>query len=134
MFDPGFSLKSTTLLGAWRLLMGIKGSDSFIRDRESSQSQIKESDPFIPEDATEAVEALAGPAGMRSRRVLLDAKWWRQAGGPMIARVSERRRVPRGPTPMANPSLAAGTGWVAIVPDVGGYRMRATDEEGKVVE
>ncbi|MGZ5083177.1 MAG: ATP-binding cassette domain-containing protein [Usitatibacter sp.] len=81
------------------------------------------------------MEQLAVPAGWRSRRVLLGARWWRQAGGPMIARVTDRRRVPRGPTPMTNPSLAAGTGWVALVPDLGGYRMRATDaDSGKVVE
>jgi len=86
-------------------------------------------------EASDAIEAMAVPAGLRSRRVLLDAGWWRHSGGPMIARVNDRRRVPRGPTPVPSPSLAAGTGWVALIPFLGGYRMRATDADtGEVVE
>jgi ATP-binding cassette subfamily C protein len=42
--------------------------------------------------------------------------------------------VPRGATPVTNPSLAAGTGWVALMPGVDGYRMRAADEQDRVVE
>jgi ATP-binding cassette subfamily C protein len=88
----------------------------------------------VSDDPTEVLEDLAGRAGMRARRVLLDARWWRQAGGPMIARVVERRRLPRTRPPKLSPELAAGTGWVALVPDLTGYRMRATNEEGQLVE
>src|SRR5258708_26908847 len=71
---------------------------------------------------------------MRSRRVLLKARWWRRAGAPMTARVVERGGLPRTRPPRLSPELAAGTGWVALVPDLTGYRMRATNEDGKVVE
>ncbi len=138
MFDPGISLKSTTLDAAMGLLkIGVRYESS----RSGSVSENSENSYLTPistpisGEAADVVEQMAVPAGWRSRRVLLDAGWWRQAGGPMIARVTDRRRVPRGPTPMTSPSLAAGTGWVALVPDLGGYRMRATDADtGKVVE
>ena len=53
----------------------------------------------------------------------------------MIARVAERRRVPRAPgAGAASPSHSGGTGWVALVPDLRGYRMLAQDEDGDVVE
>src|SRR5260221_8572892 len=135
MFDPGLSLKSTTLEAAWSLL-----PESGVRYDFSRSDSVTEKSYLTPlsadsTDAADVVEALAVPAGMRSRRVLLDAGWWRQSGGAMIARVTDRRRVPRGPTPMASPSLAAGTGWVALVPFLGGYRMRAADAQtGKTVE
>ncbi|HEX3059141.1 MAG TPA: ATP-binding cassette domain-containing protein, partial [Usitatibacter sp.] len=80
-------------------------------------------------DAADVIETLGAPAGMRSRRVILDGRWWTHSGGPLIARVAERRRVPRGPTPFTSPSLAAGTGWVALIPHLGGYRMRAADTQ-----
>jgi ATP-binding cassette subfamily C protein len=122
MFDPGVSLKSTTLGAALKLVAPRMGVEFEVPGE-------------MPEDAAEAVESMCDPVGLRSRRVLLDGKWWRHAGGPMVARVSERRRVPRGPTPMASPSLAAGTGWVALIPHLGGYRMRATGaDDGKAVE
>jgi len=112
MADPGLPLKATTLGAAWKLLsFGIPAP----------------AEMTTPE---EIVEELALAAGRRSRRVILGANWWRQVGGPMIARVAERRRVPRGPEAPA----AAGTGWVALIPDLGGYRMRATDADGTVVE
>ena len=135
MFDPGLSLKSTTLESAWRLLISGVRYD-FSREKPGSdpkpEAHAEGSDSI---EATDVIEAMAVPVGLRSRRVLLDARWWRQAGGPMIARVIDRRRVPRGPTPMTSPSLAAGTGWVALIPFLGGYRMRATDADtGKVVE
>ena len=38
----------------------------------------------------------------------------------MIARVVERRRLPRTRPPRLSPELAAGTGWVALVPDLTG--------------
>ena len=119
--DPGLSLHSTTLAAAVGLLAPALGT-SFALDRE------------LPPEASDAVEALALPAGLRSRRVILDAGWWRGAAGPMLARVAERRRVPREPAGISNPSSSAGTGWVALVPARGGYRMRALAESGAVVE
>ncbi len=118
MFDPGLSLKSTTLPEAWRLIARALGVAP------------KAPPPPVEEEAIDAIEAMTHPAGLRSRRMLLDAGWWRDAGPPMIARVAERRRIPRGPTPLPSPSLAAGTGWVALVPDLSGYRMLATEVEG----
>ncbi len=123
MTDPGLSYQSTTLPAALDLL-----APAFAASFEKTRPE------DLPEDAADAIEALAVPAGLRSRRVLLDAGWWRQAGGPMIARVADRRRAPRGPTTVASPSLAAGTGWVALLPDARGYRMRATDAEGRPIE
>jgi NHLM bacteriocin system ABC transporter ATP-binding protein len=132
MFDPGLSLKSTTLDAAWALL---KAAETGVRDPLFGEAHANNGSLTPVSEAVDAIEALAVPAGMRSRRVLLDAGWWRQSGGPMIARVSDRRRVPRGPTPIASASLAEGTGWVALTPDLGGYRMRATDaDSGRSVE
>jgi len=121
--DPGISLKATTLEAALGLLAPALGV-AF------------EAGPELPEEAAEAIEALALPAGLRSRRTMLDAGWWREAGGPMIARVAERRRIPREPgtAPSGSPSLAAGTGWVALVPAARGYHMRAIGLEGRAVE
>jgi hypothetical protein len=133
MTDPGLSYKATTLDAALRLLKS--GTDSDFPGGGKSESVPDFGVPgFESEDAAEVIEALAVPAGLRSRRVLLDAGWWRRAGGPMIARVAERRRAARGPTPVSSPSLAAGTGWVALAPGIGGYRMRAADDEGRVME
>jgi len=126
MVDPGLSLRSTTLGQAWQLL-------------RRGQATGRESPGSAPEgsegpEASDAIEALAIGAGLRSRRVLLEGEWWKTAGAPMIARVSDRRRVPRGQAPVTNPSLAEGTGWVALVPGVNGYRMRAVGEDGKAAE
>jgi ATP-binding cassette subfamily C protein len=136
MSDPGISFKSTTLEESWRLLANVvekSGTDHFLPPGGTGvpADGKKWSVPDFPEDADAAdvIETYAAPAGMRSRRVILDGKWWTHSGGPMIARVAERRRVPRGPTPFTSPSLAAGTGWVALVPHLGGYRMRAADKE-----
>jgi ATP-binding cassette subfamily C protein len=73
---------------------------------------------------------------MRSRRIILDAGWWKEAAMPMIARVAERRRVARQDDPPLSASAAAGTGWVALQPlRAGGYRMLAPyPEEATVVE
>ena len=96
MNDPGLSLKATTLTAAWTLL-GYAAS--------TSRSE---------GEAADAIEDLATAQGLRSRRVLLDGGWWRHAGSPMIARVSDRRRIPRGPASAASPARNAGTGWVAL--------------------
>ncbi|HSS28552.1 MAG TPA: ATP-binding cassette domain-containing protein [Usitatibacter sp.] len=118
MADPGLSLKHTTIEEAWRLATGRRAEA-----------------PGPLDEATDAIDAMALGAGLRSRRVILDARWWTQAGGVMVARVEERRRAPRGETPpVFNPSAAAGTGWVALVPNLGGYLMRALDDEGRVAQ
>ena len=138
MFDPGISLKGTTLAAAWRLLEA-RAREIGVRYELSRSDSVSDNSYLTPispvSEATEVIEAMAVPAGLRSRRVMLDAGWWKQSGGAMIARVMDRRRVPRGPTPMTSPSLAVGTGWVALTPNLGGYRMRATDADtGTVVE
>jgi ATP-binding cassette subfamily C protein len=118
MADPGLSLKHTTIEEAWRLAIGRRAEA-----------------PGKLDEAADAVEAMALGAGLRSRRVILDARWWTQAGGVMVARVEERRRAPRGAfSPVANAFSAGGTGWVALVPHLGGYRMRALDDEGRVAQ
>jgi ATP-binding cassette subfamily C protein len=118
MSDPGLSFKHTTIAAAWRLA-----------------TETQATQPAEGVQAVDAVESMGLASGMRTRRVLLDDGWWRQAGGAMVARVEERRRAPRGATPAApNPSLADGTGWVALVPDPRGYRMRALDDDGRVAE
>jgi len=119
--DPGVSLKTTTLEAALGLL--APALDASFQPRAA-----------LPPEAADAIDALALPAGFRSRRVLLGAGWWREPVGPLVARVAERRRMPRGPGPAQSPSLAAGGGWVALVPDGGGYRMRALDERGGTAE
>ena len=138
MSDIGISFKNTTLEAAWRLLARLRerksGTDPNFSQAGGAATPAKEklgSVPDFPEDADAAdvIETLTAPAGMRSRRVILDGKWWTHSGGPLIARVAERRRVPRGPTPFTSPSLAAGTGWVALIPHLGGYRMRAADTQ-----
>jgi NHLM bacteriocin system ABC transporter ATP-binding protein len=137
MSDPGISFKSTTLDAAWRLLATVVerklGTDHLFANGAAGADGTanKWSVPNFSEtaDASDVLETLAAPAGLRSRRVILGGDWWRHSGGPMIARMAERRRVPRGPTPFTSPSLAAGTGWVELVPHLGGYRMRAADTE-----
>src|SRR5258706_5696952 len=128
MSDIGISFKSTTFEEAWRLLARLRerrnGVDDFSGGGKSPALESPEE-----ADAAHVIETLPGPAGMRSRRVVLDGRWWTHSGGPLVARVAERRRVPRGPTPFTSPSLAAGTGWVALIPHLGGYRMRATDTQ-----
>ena len=78
MGDPGLSLKCATLIAAWRLLGARMGSDPLLGSSNGS-------DPIhsLPEEAVDAVEELALTAGMRSRRVILDAKWWKQAAEPV---------------------------------------------------
>jgi ATP-binding cassette subfamily C protein len=128
MSDIGISFKNTTLEEAWRLLARLRerknGVDDFAGNGKPAALEFPDD-----ADAADVIEALGAPAGMRSRRVILDGRWWTHSGGPLVARVAERRRVPRGPTPFTSPSLAAGTGWVALIPHLGGYRMRAADTQ-----
>ena len=119
--DPGLSFKTTTLEAALDLLAPTLDA-AFERAAE------------LPPEAADAIEALALPAGLRSRRVLLGGGWWRESAGALVARLAERRRVPRESGPAPSPSLAAGGGWVALVPEGRGYRMRALDENGTPVE
>ena len=122
MSDPGLAFAATSLDAAFRLLENGVGDE------------LNKSSPTpISGEATAVVEEMALARGMRSRRVLLDGGWWRHAAaGPMIARVADRRRVARGDAPPASPSLAEGTGWVALVPQrKGGYKMRTLSVDGK---
>jgi NHLM bacteriocin system ABC transporter ATP-binding protein len=132
MGDPGLSLKCATLVAAWRLLGARMRSDPLLALRSKASDALL----ALPEEAVDAVEELALTAGMRSRRVILDSRWWTQAATPMLARVADRRRVKRGEEPPQSPSLAAGTGWVALRPQAGGgYRMLAAyPDENTVVE
>ena len=128
MSDPGLSFKCATLVASWRLLGLVPPG--------SEEKLVSDTIFQLPEDATDAVEELARVAGMRSRRVILDAGWWKQAATPMIARVAERRRVARQDEPPMSASSASGTGWVALLPvRAGGYRMLAAyPDEGTVVD
>jgi len=128
MSDIGISFKNTTLEEAWRLLARLRERKNGVDDFSGNGKAVALEFPDDA-DAADVIETLGAPAGMRSRRVILDGKWWTHSGGPLIARVAERRRVPRGPTPFTSPSLAAGTGWVALIPHLGGYRMRAADTQ-----
>ena len=70
----------------------------------------------------EMIESSALRSGQRSRRVVLTASGWRRSGGPMLARVADRRSAPR-PAEGNAPEV---TGWVALVPRFfGGYRIVA---------
>jgi ATP-binding cassette subfamily C protein len=124
--DPGLSFKCASLHATWKLL-GLSGAPP------GASAPTSLSDSLSSEDA---VEELALSAGMRSRRVLLDGTWWDQAALPMLARVSDRRRVARESDKGAAPGAAAGTGWVALLPQrTGGFRMLAPyPDEGTVVE
>jgi hypothetical protein len=101
--DPGVSFKCATLLATWRLLgfQNNRGQTpiSGIATGSPRKGELRklESDPnYLPEDASDAIEELALASGMRSRRVILDAGWWKHAATPMIARVADRRRVSPG--------------------------------------
>ncbi len=110
--DPGLAFQAATLEAAFGLITPTPGAAVEARAEPA-------------QDAIEAVEALAVPAGMRARRVILGAGWWGEAGLPMIARVAERRRFTRESPPGPSPSAPIGTGWVALIPQArGGYRMR----------
>jgi ATP-binding cassette subfamily C protein len=74
----------------------------------------------------EAIESSAIRSGQRSRRVLLTASGWKRSGGPMLARVADRRSTPRPAE-----GNAEATGWVALVPRFfGGYRIVAPRPDG----
>ncbi|MBL0143208.1 MAG: ATP-binding cassette domain-containing protein [Betaproteobacteria bacterium] len=114
MADPGVAFRSTNLPGALSLLasrMGVHGEPPM---------------PDIGDEAL-AVEDAAAAIGLRSRRVLLDGRWWAEGGTPMLARVAERRRVVRD----NDASQTGATGWVALIPKaLTGYRMVALDPKG----
>lgn len=117
MNDPGVSLKATTLAAAFALLQSGLGRAPL--DAADAADALH----AAGDDAEEAIEALGLAAGLRSRRVILEAGWWNRPGMPMVARVDDRRRAPREEPP--GPAEPTGTGWVALVPRGGAYRMRA---------
>jgi ATP-binding cassette subfamily C protein len=111
MTDPGVAFRTSALADAMGLVaarLGVKG----------------EAPKSLPDDEGAAVEDCAGALGLRARRVLLDGRWWRHGGMPMLARLAERRRAPRegdGPAPK---------GWVVLVPGAPRYRMLAYGDAG----
>jgi NHLM bacteriocin system ABC transporter ATP-binding protein len=106
--DPGLSFKATTLEAAMKLLESELGVS--LEAAEGS-------------DDADRVENMSIAAGLRSRRVLLDTRWWATAAMPMIGRLAERRQEPRGEAPRL-------TGWVALVPHPGkGYDLCAVDPD-----
>ncbi len=112
MSDPGVAFRASGLAEAMRLVaarLGVKG----------------EAPKELPADETAAVEDCAVALGLRARRVLLDGHWWRQGGMAMLARLSERRRVPR------EGESAVPRGWVMLLPGGSGYRMFAFTEPGE---
>jgi NHLM bacteriocin system ABC transporter ATP-binding protein len=111
MRDLGIAFRTTRIGDAMRFL-GIPA----------------ENKPF--DDLGEAVDEAAAVHGLRARRVLLDAGWWKSSGGAMLARVADRRHAVRpGDAPPEE------TGWIALVPRfLGGYRAWATSEDGQPVE
>ena len=131
MGDPGLSLKCATLAAAWHLLVGDRPSSPLLQIEKQTRGSVP-----IGGNAEDAIEELALTQGMRSRRVLLDPGWWKQAATPMIARVADRRRVQRGEEAPQSAHLAEGTGWVTLRPQrTGGYRMYAPyPDENTVVE
>lgn len=114
MADPGVAFRSTTLPGALSLLappLGVRGEAP---------------DPGLADEAL-AVEEAAVAIGLRSRRVLLDGRWWAEGGRPMLARVAERRQMARE----GDAATSGSTGWVALLPKaLSGYRMVALDPAG----
>src|SRR5260221_12504895 len=109
MFDPGLSLKSTTLEAAWSLL-----PESGVRYDFSRSDSVTEKSYLTPlsadsTDAADVVEALAVPAGMRVRRGLPPAGGWCPSGGAGIARRARRRRRPPGAPPRPGPAPRACT-------------------------
>jgi ATP-binding cassette subfamily C protein len=111
MADPGLAFRATTLPGALSLLAAPLGV-------EGQPPRLETADDAL------AVEESAQAIGLRSRRVLLDGRWWREGGTPMLARLAERRATPRDHD-AAEPGT---TGWVALVPKpLAGYRMLALD-------
>lgn len=114
MADPGLAFRSTTLPGALSLVAGPLG----VEGRAPATD--------IADEAL-AVEDAATAIGLRSRRVLLDGRWWAEGGTPMLARVAERRRVARE----YDAAPSGTTGWVALIPKpFRGYHMVALDPAG----
>src|SRR5260221_7071509 len=110
MFDPGLSLKSTTLEAAWSLL-----PESGVRYDFSRSDSVTEKSYLTPlsadsTDAADVVEALAVPAGVRFRRGALRAGGGGPAGGAVIAPVARRQRGPRGAPPVGGPPPPGGAG------------------------
>jgi ATP-binding cassette subfamily C protein len=117
--DPGVSFRSTPLEAALGLLAPTLG---VAFGPAQARAEVAEDD---------VIERAAESAGVRARRVILDTRWWKHAGAPMLARLSERRRRPRDEA-----TETRGRGWVALVPHpYDGYRMRAIDPaDGTVLE
>jgi ATP-binding cassette subfamily C protein len=104
--DPGIAFKTMTIDTALRLLKVVRGQG-----------------PGAP---VESIEEAAKAAGLRARRVLLETGWWKTEGGPMLARIADRRGAAR-----AGDAAPEATGWVAIVPRFfRGYTLVAVAPDG----
>ncbi|MEO5691709.1 MAG: ATP-binding cassette domain-containing protein [Usitatibacter sp.] len=129
MEDPGLALRTSTLESAWKVLQARR------RAATGDGRPMGISAFWAQASAEDAVEDLAISAGLRSRRVILDGHWWKQAATPMLARIEDRRSVRRPDDPMQTVSLAIGTGWVVLMPlATGGLRMLAPDGKGGIAE
>ncbi|MGE5615995.1 MAG: ABC transporter transmembrane domain-containing protein, partial [Bacillota bacterium] len=107
--DPGIAFKATTIESALRLL-----------------KVVRQARPAAP---IESIEDAAKAAGMRARRVLLETDWWKTEGGPMLARIADRRSVVR-----PGDAVSELTGWVAILPRFfRGYILVAEAPDGGTV-
>jgi NHLM bacteriocin system ABC transporter ATP-binding protein len=125
--DPGVAFRSMTLETALQLVAPALEVE-FTALSHNPGTAATGDDGVI-----EVVETLGMAAGLRSRRVLLDPRWWRAAGTPMVGRLAERRRASRDALPDSRPR-ASNTGWVALVPHpYEGYVMRAIDPETAAV-
>src|SRR5258707_15088669 len=103
MFDPGLSLKSTTLEAAWSLL-----PESGVRYDFSRSDSVTEKSYLTPlsadsTDAADVVEALAVPAGGGYPPGLLRAGGGRPAGGGAAPRAT----APTARAPRRSPSASS---------------------------
>jgi ATP-binding cassette subfamily C protein len=116
--DPGLALRCTRIPDVLALLAAPLGGRGDVPGTDHADEAL-------------AVEEAATAIGLRSRRVLLDGDWWNEAGTPMLARVADRRTVPRE----EGGATFGSTGWVVLLPGrLSGYRMVALDPAGKTVE
>ena len=135
MEDPGLALRNGTLGAAWGIFTRTRTNRNGVRLLLPPGGKSNLTPLNADSTADDAIEDLALSEGLRSRRVILDAGWWKQAAMPMLARVSDRRRVQRGDETPQSTAMAAGTGWVVLMPRArGGYRMLAPCDDGTLAE
>ncbi len=119
MRDPYLAFRHTTLAHAWRLATGSAAAEAPPKARRRATPWNRSR---FPRAAARAASSSTIAGG--GRRV---ARWWRASRSGGARRAGPRPRRP-------HPSLADGTGWVALIPELGGYRMRALDDDGRTAE